>query len=114
MIEEVSLQVLAMMQLLGRTDTRWRINSEVGDFGGFAIPKDPLFTFQRYDIRYAARWLEAELGLHVAAKDLERLQQLGDPATMPRSYEIALAAAERFIRPEHLRLIIDRGPRPGA
>ncbi len=111
MIEEVSLQVLGLMQVLGRTDTPWRINSEVGDFGGFTISKQPMFTFQRYDIRFEARWLRDELGIDVGASDLARMQQLGEAAMMPRSYEIAKAAAERFIKPEHLRLLTQRGPR---
>ncbi|MCW5695639.1 MAG: patatin-like phospholipase family protein [Bauldia sp.] len=119
MIDEIGRQVLTQMQLLGRTDTPWRLNSEVDDLGGFVLPAEPLFTFQRYDLRYDAGWLASELGLSLAARDLERLPALADPGTMPLAHEIATAAAARFVRPEHLRLAVTRlkqrdatGPRP--
>jgi hypothetical protein len=48
MMDEVNLHMLTLMQALGRTDTPWQINRELGDLAGFILPKEPLFTFQRY------------------------------------------------------------------
>jgi hypothetical protein len=95
-------QVLILMQILGHTDTPWTINSELGDLRGVLLPPKPLFTFERYDVRLEQNWLEEELGFSLDEPVVERLRMLGNATAIPLAYEIGQAAAEKFIKPEHL------------
>ena len=91
-----------MMQTLGHTDTPWTINSELGDLRDVLLPPKPLFTFERYDVRLEQNWLEEELGFSLDEPVVESLRMLENAAAIPLSYEIGQAAAEKFIKPEHL------------
>jgi hypothetical protein len=102
MIGDNSAQVLMMMQILGRTDTPWMINTELGDLGGFLLPSEPLFTFQRYDVMLTQGWLQSELGLKLSERDIERLHPMDNVENIPLLYEVGQAAAAKFLRPEHL------------
>lgn len=101
LISDGGAQVLTMMQILGRTDTPWTINSEVGDLAGVLLPPEPLFTFQRYDVKMDKGWLHDELGFSFTERDVERLCQFDRPENIPLVYEIGRAAAEKFVKPEH-------------
>lgn len=89
------------MELLGRTDTSWPINGEAGDLQGFRLTREPLFTFQRYNVRLDREWLRSELGLVLDDGTVERLTQLDNAGDLALLHEIGTAAAERFVRPEH-------------
>jgi hypothetical protein len=102
MVSDNAEQVLAIMQLLGKAETRWPINTELGDLGGFVLPAEPLFTFCRYDVRLEPEWLRRELGLAMGSADVARLQRMDLAANVPLAYDIGVAAAERFVRLEHV------------
>ncbi len=102
LVTETSVQVMTLMQVLGRTDTPWYINSEIGDLHDVLLPKEPLFTFQRYDINLDRAWLQNELGASLTAEKVERLKQLDDVENVPLLYELGQAAAERFMKAEHI------------
>lgn len=95
-------QVLTMMQILGATDTPWHVNTEVGDLRGALLPAEPLFTFQRYDVRLEREWLRDELDVSLSVREVEQLQRMDRPENVPLAYEIGRAAAERLVRAEHL------------
>ncbi len=102
MVTDSGNQVLTMMQVLGRTDTPWTINSEIGDLGGVLLTPEPLFTFQRYDARLDRAWLRDELGISLSEATAGELARMDNSAIMPLAYEIGQAAAEKYVRPEHL------------
>ena len=102
LMSDSEAQTLTLMHLLGQTPTPWKLNSEVGDLGGYTLTPKPLFGFLRYDVRLEADWLQAELGLSLPEKEIIRLRQLDDASTLPLLYEIGQIAAEKFVRPQHL------------
>lgn len=104
MVTDSSDQVLTMMQVLGRSDAPWVINSEIGDLGGVLLPREPLFAFQRYDARLDRAWLQEELGVALSDKDVVALARLDNSAMIPLAYEIGKATADKFVQPSHLGL----------
>lgn len=93
-----------MMELLGRTRTPWPVNSEIGLLGGFNLAAEPLFSFERFNVRLEQDWLKQELGMNFSEKAVTLLTQLDNSADLRPMYEIGQAAAEKFVRPEHLGL----------
>ncbi|MCP5246108.1 MAG: patatin-like phospholipase family protein [Burkholderiales bacterium] len=104
MVKDSSNEVMTLMQILGQTDTPWRINSEVGDLKDVLLPQKPLFTFQRYDVRLEQDWLKRELGMNLTEKHVKSLTQMENYKNIPLLYEIGQMAAEKQIKPEHLGL----------
>lgn len=102
MVVDSSSQALTLMQVLGRTDTPWVINSEIGDLRDVLLPEKPLFMFQRYDVRLEQEWLRQELGISLNERQIADIGMMENAATIPLLYEIGQAAAEKFIRPEQI------------
>ena len=103
MLYECNIQNLTLLQILGRTDTPWEINSEIGDLSGVLLPEKPLFTFQRYDVRLERNWLKETLGIDMKERTLTQLMLMDRPQNIPAAYELAQAAAEHFVKPKHLQ-----------
>jgi hypothetical protein len=104
MVSDSSNQVLTMLHMLGRTHTPWRLNNEIGDMSGFTLTPEPLFTFERYDVRLDRDWLKRELGLDVGIDEISAAARMDNPDAMPLAYEIGQAAAEKYVKAEHLGL----------
>ena len=102
LVSDGSAQALTLMQILGRTHTPWTINTEVGDLRGVLLGSEPLFTFERYDVVLEKDWLRDELGLSFAESRVEQLQEMDRPENVSPLYEIGQAAAEKFMKPQHL------------
>jgi len=104
MSSDSSSQVLTMMQVLGHTDTPWTINSEIGDLRGVLLPSEPLFTFHRYDVQLEQEWLDREVGFSLENEEvtIEQLRMLENASVIPLAYKIGQAAADKFVRSEHL------------
>ena len=111
MISDAENHVLTQMQLLGRTGTPWAINSEVGDLQDAQLLRDPLFTFQRFDVRLEYGWLKSELGITLSDKDLETVRRMEDPTGIPLLMEIGVAAAEKFMSAGLIEQLVRK---PGA
>ncbi len=94
--------ILAQMQWLGECPMPWVINSEIGSLAGDGPPGGKLFRFLRYDVRLETQWLQEELGLNIAPKDVERFRHMDDPGIVQSIYEIARLAAEKQVKLEHL------------
>jgi hypothetical protein len=97
-------QVLAIMQVLGRSHIPWTINREVGDLSGVLLPQEPLFSFCRYDVELNTNWLHKELGFRLPENRIEELKRMDEPGNIPVMYEIGQAAAQKFVRAEHFAL----------
>jgi patatin-like phospholipase len=104
MANDSSNEVMTLMQILGQTDTPWRINSEIGDLKNVLLPQQPLFTFQRYDARLEEDWLRRKLDMNLTKKQVSSLTCMENPKNIPLLYEIGQAAAEKYIKSEHLGL----------
>jgi hypothetical protein len=102
LIADNSVEVLTLMQMLGRSDTPWTINSEIGDLSGVQVPVEPLFVFQRFDVRLERDWLRRELGITVGEEHLGDLRRLDRADNVPLLHELGQAAAERFVEARHL------------
>jgi len=117
MINDVSLQQVAYMQALGRTDMRWYINSEKRLQDGapyLALSADgvvqPLLHYQRVDVRLeeetdrAGQLLpespSALLGRSLSGGDISGLNEITNskPENLALLKELGRAAGERFIR----------------
>jgi hypothetical protein len=101
LMTDTEMMVLAQMQWLGESPAPWVINSEIGTLAGNGPPGGKLFKFMRYDVRLERPWLQKELGLDVAEKDVERFRQMDDPGIVKSIYEIATIAAAKQVKPEH-------------
>ncbi len=104
MVTDSSNQVLTMLQMLGRTHTPWPLNSEVGDLGGFTLSPQPLFAFERYDVRLDRDWLKRELNLTIGLDEINAVAKMDNCDALPLAYEIGTAAAEKYVKAEHLGL----------
>jgi hypothetical protein len=105
MVKDSSNEVMTLMQVLGHTDTPWKINSEIEDLQGVLLPQQPLFTFQRYDVRLEQNWLRQQLGMNLSEKQVQRLTCMEDTENISLLYEIGQMAADRLIKPEHLKIV---------
>jgi uncharacterized protein len=97
MIADNEAQVLTLMQALGRSETPWVTNSEIGDLDKVCIASKPLFTFRRYDLLLESWWLKENLGRTVTEALLPKLRDMSSLETMELIYELAKEAAERQI-----------------
>ena len=101
MINDNGTLVLTLMQLLGQTPTRWKINSEIGDLSGVLWPQEPLFQFLRYDVQLEKDWLKQELDIDIAESRLTSLRKIDQPKTLSELYEIGKLAAKSQVKKEH-------------
>jgi predicted acylesterase/phospholipase RssA len=108
MIADAGTHVLMQMQLMGRTDTHWTINSEIGDLSDTHIMRNPLFTFQRYDALLENEWLSSQLGFELQDREIRTVRMMENPDGIPLAFEIGCAAAEKFLKEEHLKLLQKR------
>jgi hypothetical protein len=97
MMSDNDTLVLMMMQTLGRCQTPWSINSEIGNLCGVCIAPEPLFTFRRYDLLLEHQWLKDELGIDMTARQLARIRDITSLSTMESIYSMASAVAEKQI-----------------
>jgi hypothetical protein len=106
MMHDATQMVLAQMQWMGETPTPWIINSEVGDLHADGPPGGKMFRFLRYDLRLESGWLERELGIRLAEREVERLRHMDDPTNVPQLYALAREAAARQVRPDHWEMLL--------
>jgi len=101
-VSNAQMQTLTMLQWFSEPAMPWIINSEIGNLAGDVLGGRPLLNFQRYDMALEASWLESELGFQVKPAALARLRRFDDPGCMKELYAMAIVAAEKQVRLEHL------------
>ena len=89
------------MQLLGETQTPWKIDSEIGDLSDMQWLKEPLFQYLRYDVRLETDWLKRELDIDVTESQLVEYRKMDEPKTIPELYELGKLAAKAQVKKEH-------------
>ncbi|MGD9916017.1 MAG: patatin-like phospholipase family protein [Rhizobiaceae bacterium] len=97
MMSDNDTMVLTLMQSLGRSETPWVTNSEVGDLNNVCIAAEPLFNFRRYDIVLEQQWLKEQLGHTVPDEMLPKLRDMSSLSTMQTIYSLAQEAAAKQI-----------------
>lgn len=95
MMADCDEQVLTIMQALGRNQTPWKINSEIGDLTDVCIAPEPLFTFHRYNLLLDKNWLEQRIDDVPDVDMLARYSKLDNTVTMRPLYEMAQRVAAR-------------------
>jgi len=101
LISDAQTSVLMQMQWLGKSETPWPINSEIGTLADDEPPGGKLFRFLRYDIRLERDWLKTELGIDCSDRDIARFRRMDDAGTVHQLFEIGRIAADTFVKPEH-------------
>jgi hypothetical protein len=98
-----SLLGITIMQWLGDSPQRWRINGQIEGLENARPGRQPLWTFVRYDAPLEDRWLREHLDQHFTAKELAELAELDNPRRVPELYRIGQLAGDALIRPEQFR-----------
>ena len=97
-LSDSAVHTLTLMQALGRNETPWLINSEIGDLSDTLIAGSPLFNFRRYDLVLEKDWLLSnKLAKSVTEAQLEAWRDLTAVDRMKEIYDLATAAAEKQI-----------------
>ena len=82
MMSDNDALVLTTMQILGRCQTPWSINSEIGNLCGVCVAPKPLFDFARYDLVLEHEWLKHDLGVEFSDRQLAQLRDITSLETM--------------------------------
>jgi hypothetical protein len=101
-VNDTQTQTLALLQWFSEPALSWPINSEIGDLRGEYLGGRPLLSFQRYDMKLEAVWLQDQLDLRLAPSALNRLRRVDDPATLAELHAMGTSVAERQVQAEHL------------
>jgi hypothetical protein len=101
---------ISIMQWLGDSPQRWRINGEVEGLEN-AMPKcaEPLWTFVRYDAPLNHAWLKDHLGEEFTGAEIAKLGKMDDHTMVPELFRVGRKAAVGLINASHFD---DFDPKP--
>lgn len=99
MSQDCNLHTLTLLQWLGRSETSWPINAELGDLSALAKPAEPLFSLWRWDAGLEHDWLQRHLGRALDQRALDRLRRMDVAENAELAYEIGQAAAAEQVTP---------------
>src|SRR5579871_1421831 len=93
---------ISVMQWLGESPQRWRINGEVFGLEG-ALPRcaEALWTFVRYDAPLSHDWLKANLGEDFRPAQIASLAKMDDHHMVPELFRVGRKAGIGLIQPGH-------------
>jgi hypothetical protein len=57
MMGDVEQLVVALMQSMSATGSKWHVDGEIGNLAGMATFNGSLLRYQRYDVRLTSNWL---------------------------------------------------------
>jgi uncharacterized protein len=106
-MDDCNEQVETLMQWMSRSPTRRTIDRQIGDLADDLLTPEPLLTYVRYNVLLASDWVHRETGLTRDQDVLDGLGAMDRPANMAPLKEIAMAAAERQVLPQHLPSVFD-------
>ncbi len=93
---------ISVMQWLGDSPQRWRINGEVeGLENSLPACAKALWRFVRYDAPLEAAWLKTHLGEEFEPAQISKLGKMDDHTMVPELYRVGNKAAWGLIQPEH-------------
>ena len=104
----------AVLQWMGRSNTGWSIDAEIGDLTGDSFGGDrPMLSYQRYDVSLRPAWLRTVLGLEMTESDCRALYAIDGAENVDRLASLGRRAAAVQLEPEHLPEAFDI-QRPGS
>jgi hypothetical protein len=93
---------ISIMQWLGASPQRWRINGEVlGLEDSTPAGMNPLWTFVRYDAPLTHAWLKDNLGEDMPPEHIAQLAKMDDHTMVPELFRVGRKAATGLIKPTH-------------
>jgi hypothetical protein len=107
---DTSQLAISMLQWLGESPRRWRINADQGDLSNSLPMEKALWTFVRYDCPLESRWLEPHLGISFPEAELNKLQRMDDDRKAPELYRIGRIAGAALISRDHFPDVFDPQP----
>lgn len=109
MTDATSLNQL-VLQTLAYTQTPQYINSEFNDLRNILIIKDPLLTYQRYNVALSINSLQAEMNRPYTQEEIDHLAEMSNGENARQLYEIGKTFAEKKIKSGHFPVIFDTLP----
>ncbi len=94
--------VETVMQWTTRSDTARVIDRDLGDLSGELLGREPVATYQRYNVELDRQWILEKLGKKLSERRVKKLAGMDDPKMMPGLAELGELSAERHVSPEHL------------
>jgi len=109
MISDGQQLVLTMLQWMSMPTRNWHIDRMCGDLchdllGDGAGLRQPLLTFERYDLVLENQWLKTEglISEVLSDQELARMRDFTNPGAIAWLAEVAARAAKAQVRPEQL------------
>jgi hypothetical protein len=91
-----------VLQLLSRSATPWKIDSEVGDLQEDVLGDgDAWISYLRYSLAFESDWLKEKLGLEMSQEEAASLYAMDNPQNVDRLSELGAAAAAVQVTPGH-------------
>ena len=100
--------VETMLQWVSRSATARAIDREIGDLGPDLLCREPVLTYQRYNVALTSEVLNGELELGFDGRTLDALKEMDDPSNVPALERVGQALATRVL-PEHFPSVFDLG-----
>jgi hypothetical protein len=97
----------ATLQWLTDCLTPWLVDRAVGDMKLESQAGPQLATYVRYNVLLERDWLQSELGLELAADQIEQIRKMDDPSNLSDLAELGRLAAAKQVKPEHLPAAFD-------
>lgn len=106
MSDATSLNQL-VLQTLGYTQTPQYINSEFNDLKNISIVKEPMMTYQRYNVSLSIVNLQNTMGKTYTLKEIDYLAEMSNGENALALYEIGARFAAREIKNAHFSASFD-------
>jgi uncharacterized protein len=99
--------VQTMMQWLGRSQTPWTIDREIGDLRDDTLGGREWLTYMRYNAILEQEWLQQELGESVTDAQAVALRAMDNPSHVSELARLGARAAERQVHSGHFPAAFD-------
>ncbi len=96
-LDDCTNEVQLQMQWMGRCETPWHIDAEIGDASDESLTPEPLFTYRRYDIELDRDWLRTQHDVLLSLRDLNRLSQFDNPGNAQELLDLARVVAAKVL-----------------
>ncbi len=98
---------ISMLQWLGESPQRWRINRDQGDLANSLPMSEALWTFVRYDAPLEEEWLKQHLDIECPPDQLAKLGRIDDDRQVPELYDLGRRAGAKLISADHFPDVFD-------
>jgi patatin-like phospholipase/acyl hydrolase len=96
-----------IMQSLAYTPTPQWINSEFGNLNGMSIVKDPLFTYQRYNVSLDINTLQSKMNKSYSKEKVMDLIEMSNGKNAHELYDIGVTFSKSIVDKEHFSAEFD-------